>query len=294
MKHQPIIRITCRVIYAVGAVLLLATVRASAQAPNRVALVIRYGDGTVWTKCVEFSEPQITGLDVLSRAGLPVVYTSSGGGALVCKIGPQGCDNPGNCLCACRGAECTYWSYWHLIDGSWQYANIGAAQYVVKPGTVEGWVWGEGSVTKAPQPPPTSFDEICYPASPTATTAPTALPPTATPLATPTQLPTYTPAPAHTPLSTPTSQVTPTVEPSLTPTPLVLTSLPTATPALAAQRPTPAATPSVAAPTVAAAPSPSQDSAADSATTGSYILFGGIVAALAVIGLVLWLRGRYS
>jgi hypothetical protein len=280
MKYQPMIRVTCRVLYAVGAVLLLATVRASAQAPNQVALVIRYGDGTVWTKCVEFSEPQITGLDVLSRAGLPVVYSSSGGGALICKIGSQGCDNPGNCLCACRGAECIYWSYWHLINGSWQYANIGAVQYVVKPGTVEGWVWGEGSITKAPQPPATSFDEICHPALPAATAVPTALPPTATPLATPTLSPTSTPVPAHTP--------------SLTPTPSAGTSLPTATPALAAQRPTPAVTPSEVAPTLTAVPSPSQDSASGSATTGNYILFGGIVIALAVIGLVLWLRGRYS
>jgi hypothetical protein len=31
----------------------------------------------------------------------------------------------------------------------------------VRDGAVEGWMWGPGSVTEAPSPPPVTFAEIC-------------------------------------------------------------------------------------------------------------------------------------
>ncbi|HET7090026.1 MAG TPA: hypothetical protein VFL17_15425, partial [Anaerolineae bacterium] len=53
-----------------------------------------------------------------------------------------------------------YWSYWHLRDGSWAYASVGASSYTVHDGDVEGWSWGAG------EPPALfTFDQICAPSS---------------------------------------------------------------------------------------------------------------------------------
>ena len=154
-----------------------------AQSPNQAALVIRYGEGQVETHCVTFAEPQITGYDVLARAGLDVTIDAGGMGAAVCAIQGTGCPAT-NCFCQCQGAECQYWSYWHQVDGIWQYSAGGASIYPVTNGAIEGWSWGPGSVTEAIAPPAVSFDAVCNAPAATATAAPptaTLLPPTSTP-----------------------------------------------------------------------------------------------------------------
>jgi hypothetical protein len=230
------------------ACVLLAGGIARAQSTNQVALVVQYGDGTTYIQCVEFTEPQITGLDVLLRAQVELVYSGGGASALVCKIGPDGCDSPGNCLCQCTGADCEYWSYWHLVDGAWQYAQAGAGLYKVEHGAVEGWGWGIGTPSDAPQPPVVAFEEIC-------------VPPTATPL------PTATAAPTATATRT-TQAVTP---PAAT---AAATPAPTAT-----RTPSPTATATTQAETA-------EPEASRGPAWGSYAAFGGIVVVLAVVGVV--------
>jgi hypothetical protein len=164
--------------------------------PNRIALVVRFGDGSVHTQCVEFSEAKITGLDALTRSGLGVIYQASGSSATVCKIQNVGCNYPSQpCFCQCSGGStCIYWSYWHQKGGAWQYSQLGASSYTVSNGDVEGWVWGAGSPNSAPQPPVVDFNSVCAPpptATPTATRAPSA-----TPTATRTPRPTATSIPA--------------------------------------------------------------------------------------------------
>jgi len=177
--------------------LMLFPVSARSGAPNRVALVVRFGDGSAQTKCVEFNEAQITGLEALTRSGLSVIYQASGSSATVCKIRNDGCNYPSQpCFCQCSGgANCVYWSYWHLKSGAWQYSQLGASSYMVGNGNVEGWVWGPGSPNSAPQPPMVDFNSVCAPLA-TATFTPSPLPPTATP----TRAPTNTPRPTSTPV----------------------------------------------------------------------------------------------
>ncbi len=164
-------------------ILLALPPRLWAQSSNQAALVIRYGDGQVETRCVAFAEPQITGYDVLVRAGLDVAIDASGMGAAVCAIQGTGC--PANdCFCHCQGAECQYWSYWHQVNGAWQYSLGGAGIYPVTDGAIEGWSWGPGSVTEAIAPPVVSFDAVCNAPAATATPAPptaTLPPPTVAP-----------------------------------------------------------------------------------------------------------------
>ncbi|MCB8944072.1 MAG: hypothetical protein H6658_09985 [Ardenticatenaceae bacterium] len=170
-----------------------------AQETNRVALVVSFGEGEVVTQCVEFNEPEITGLEVLQRAGMEVTAQVQGLGAAVCSIDDTGCPSS-NCFCQCAGGgSCRFWNYWHMVDGSWQFSQAGSSIYPIQDGAVEGWAWGVGaSGGNGERPPVYSFDQICAPA---ATDTPV---PTDTPLPTNTAVPpTATFAPTHTPTPTP-------------------------------------------------------------------------------------------
>ena len=182
---------------AIAAGVTFLPVATHADSPNQVGLVVRLGDGETFTNCVEFEEEQINGLEVLSKAGLNIIYDIGGGlGSAVCKIENEGCDFPAeDCFCKCAGgANCIYWSYWHLENGTWEYSQAGAGGYYVSDGDVEGWAWGA-------ELPQVAFDDISVP-PPTATPTDTATPePTSTPTDAPepTPMPTNTPEPTNTP-----------------------------------------------------------------------------------------------
>lgn len=188
----------------------------AAQDANQAALVVRFGDGNVQTRCVSFDEPQISGYDLLLRSGLDVTADVQGAGALVCAIDGAGCP-ASNCLCQCQGGgDCIYWSYWLQNGGQWQYSQGGASMVQVQPGAVQGWSWGPGAVNEAIAPPPTAFEDVCQ-APVTATSAPTNTPsPTATLLPTNTAVP-----PSVTPTATavPASPTATTVSATVTPLP---------------------------------------------------------------------------
>jgi hypothetical protein len=183
----------------VSAAILIALFHAAvsqADGPNQVGLVVMHGDGSVVTRCIEFSEDEISGYDVLDRSGLDLNIDPSGGiGLTVCRLDNEGCTfPPPPCFCQCAGggASCIYWSYWHLVGDDWQYSGAGASIYQVSDGDVEGWVWGLGTAGEASPPPVIPFEEICT--LPTST--PTA---TASPTREPTSTPTNTPEPTNTP-----------------------------------------------------------------------------------------------
>jgi hypothetical protein len=138
---------------------------------NRAALVIRYGDGSVQTRCVRFEEPEIGGDELLERSGLNPVFGLS---LEVCSINGEGCPSD-NCFCQCPFPNCEYWAYYHWQGNAWQYSDVGASGYGVRDGTLEGWSWGPGNFSQGTPPPVMTFDQICNPpiqASPTPTTAP--------------------------------------------------------------------------------------------------------------------------
>lgn len=134
---------------------------AHAQEQSKAAIVIRLSESQVETRCVAFNEETISGVELLRRSGLAFATENQGMGSLVCSIEEQGC--PANdCFCECSGGgNCTYWSYWHLRDDGWQYAQVGGSGYQIRNKDVDGWSWGPGSVTEAIPPPDVQFDEIC-------------------------------------------------------------------------------------------------------------------------------------
>ena len=139
--------------------------------PNRAALVFRYGDGSVQTRCVEFPETEIGGDELLNRSG---VNPGFGPSMEVCSINGDGCPTD-DCFCQCPFPNCEYWAYYHLKNGAWQYSSLGAADSVIKDGDVDGWSWGPGNFTQGTEPPVRTFDEICP--STAATATPTRLAP---------------------------------------------------------------------------------------------------------------------
>lgn len=155
------------------ALALIATAQAQ-PAESRAGLVVQYGDGEVETACVHFSEPEINGIELLERSGIPAVIQGMNLGAAVCKIGPDGCDYPAeNCFCERDGARSTYWAFYSLEGGAWRYANLGAASVSVRDGAVHGWAWGDGGSGEGAQPPILSLEDICgLQAQPTAAEAP--------------------------------------------------------------------------------------------------------------------------
>jgi hypothetical protein len=197
----------------VGLLLAVSALQAGADDYNRAGLVIDYGGGNVATFCVSFYEDSITGIDVLERAGRQLV--GGFGGGAVCAIDKVGCLDPNDCWCECRGSsDCIYWIYWHLKDGNWKYAGVGAAGYQVHDGDVEGWIWGGGDTSGGAQPPVYTIEQLehlCQPPS-----APTAAP-TDTPTATDIPTSTHTPVPSNTPTATDTPTPTDTPAPTNTP-----------------------------------------------------------------------------
>lgn len=139
---------------------------------HRATVLIAFGDGRTTTHCVSFDEDQISGAELLQRAGLEVRFTEHQGfGAGVCAIEGVGCADTPDCFCRCRGTPCAYWSYWLWQDGRWVYSQQGASRQPVRDGDIQGWLWGDA------QSPPTAAapDPICPPTdvSPAATATPT-------------------------------------------------------------------------------------------------------------------------
>ena len=100
---------------------------ARAQQLNRAGLAIQFGDGSVTTRCVNFSEDHISGYELLVRSKLNVIADVSGSGAFVCKIEADGCNFPTQ-ACSCMfNSEQRFWGYWLFQNGEWHFSNAGAS-----------------------------------------------------------------------------------------------------------------------------------------------------------------------
>lgn len=195
-----------------------------ANSTNQAALVVVHGDGRVQTRCVDFAEPQLSGLELLQRAGLEMSLETTGMGSSICSLDGEGCTYPQQgCFCQCEGATCLYWSYWRWENDAWRYSSLGASSSTVAPGALEGWVWGAGAVENAQPPPMIDYAAVCAPATPTATVTPS---PTTQATATATAPPTV----AATAMPSSATATVATTAPTWTATPLAQTSTPTAIP----------------------------------------------------------------
>jgi hypothetical protein len=204
MVHRSSLRSALKNAISVVCLLILAwPAPILAEGPNQATLIVEDGDGRVDSGCVSFSEDRISGVDLLSRSGLPVGLGQGAIGVQLCQVGDTGCDVTSQpCFCQCMTADCHYWTYFVWRDGAWSYSQVGAAQRRLVNGEADAWVWGNGK-----QGPSTSPAGVCQGlvAGPTATQVPVPVPtqlPTAVPETTLPETSTATAAPAPQPSAT--------------------------------------------------------------------------------------------
>ncbi|MHB9033035.1 MAG: hypothetical protein ACYC6L_08305 [Anaerolineae bacterium] len=230
-------------------------VGSQAQGSNHASLVVVFGTNDVFNSCVSFSEPEISGVDLLKRAGLTLLSQQVAGvGESVCKIEEVGCNYPGEaCFCKCLGSPCSYWSYWTWNAGEWIYSGRGASQTMVQPGSIQAWVWGDGQT----QPPVVGPQGVCgggglqqaateTPVQPTDAGGYNPYPEQTLANSTATYAPAETPIPSLTPQSYPAAT-------GSAPTATAGTSAPSSTPAQAVTAASAAASPSSTIPPATAA-----------------------------------------
>ena len=144
----------------------LVCLAALAWAPSAAAdepgagLVIVFGPDDVHEACIAFSETTISGVSLLSRAGLGAVTVNEpDGGVSVCRIAEVGCDFPQEaCDCQC-GDPCLGWHYWAWDGAAWQPWEGSPADRSVGSGDVDAWVWGSAD----DRPPALLDDGPCGP-----------------------------------------------------------------------------------------------------------------------------------
>ena len=275
----------------------------AAQRPNGAGLVIRHGDGRVLVHYVEFTEPEITGLELLMRSGASLTLANFGGlGTAVCAIDGEGCPAE-NCFCRSYASPAFYWHYYGLEpDGSWALQQVGPSSRRVRDGDVDGWSWTSGESGL----PSTSIDEIAarYGVDRSAGAEPTISPPPPTPppqspapTVAPTPAPTPPPSPPVAQVATPLPAASPTTSvvstPSSSPTPPA-TPAPAAT-ASAAGTPTPTlARPALdratETPIPTATPGTAAQASRESLELSNYAAFAAMLSAL--LGLAGWLAWR--
>lgn len=214
-------------VLCVVALSLSASGRAIADGPNRAGIVVSFGDGRVESVCVEFTETEISGAELMNRAGFSVLLGSGGDTNAVCMIEDTGCRDPADCWCQCHGADCRYWSYHTLDRGAWKYSAVGASTRKVHNGDVDGWAWGKGGVGSGAEPDPITFEELCSDeGSPPPVTPPPAAPtmPQVAPTETAVEVAT---APLPPPTATVTGQTPPATMTKPKPTSFPISRLPT-------------------------------------------------------------------
>ena len=142
----------------------------SAAVTHRAGLVITFGDKSSRRFCIEFAEDSITGLELIKRAGIPLVLSVSG--EAVCSVDGEGSSDPTNCFAFCAGGgSCQYWAYYQWSGGAWKFSPVGAGGRTVRDGDIDGWAWGPGGLSSGAVPGEPG--DICPqpPATPTAATA---------------------------------------------------------------------------------------------------------------------------
>lgn len=131
---------------------------ALADSSRAGVIILHHLTATPTAVCVTFQEKELTGIDLLHRAQPDLITQVSLAGEAVCKIGSTGCNYPAeDCFCACRGAECRYWSYWYREGGRWVYSGRGASRRTVRHGDLDAWVWGDGQTA----PPEMAWEDVC-------------------------------------------------------------------------------------------------------------------------------------
>ena len=166
-------------------------------AVHRAGLVIEHASGRLVTRCVTFVEDQISGFALIQRSGLSYQAQSYGSmGQAICQLDGEPSPVPANCL----GAG-PYWQYLHRAGSRWVPSQLGASEWILRNGDMDGWLYSDRAGQMLPA---WTVEQICAPPP-----RPTASTPTASTVP-PTAAPTPFPSPSSSPdLRTPVAMATP-------------------------------------------------------------------------------------
>ncbi|MEJ7839454.1 MAG: hypothetical protein WKF81_11600 [Thermomicrobiales bacterium] len=126
-------------------VLMVSSVGAQANVQQQAGIYVDFGNGDQTMVIVPFDEDSISSIELLERAGIPLLTVGFGGlGDAVCMIETTGCD-----LSACRRTLCQegepdapFWQFMEQgSDGIWTTSPLGASAATVEDGDIDGWVW---------------------------------------------------------------------------------------------------------------------------------------------------------
>jgi hypothetical protein len=131
--------------------------------------VIQHSSGQVLSRCVAFAEDQITGLQLIQRAGVEYQAQNFGSmGSAMCELDREPSPVPEGCFGSSR-----YWQYSHRVGGGWQAASTGASTSMLHDGDMDGWRYAAGT---GQTPGNLTIGSVCHPlaasvaATPSATT----------------------------------------------------------------------------------------------------------------------------
>ncbi|MEO6795716.1 MAG: hypothetical protein ABI401_07775 [Candidatus Dormibacter sp.] len=133
---------------------------------HHAALVVEHSGGRLITRCVAFTEDQISGLQLIQRSGLEYRAESFGSlGSAMCQLDHEPTTVPADCF-----GSGPYWQYFHRSASGWGQSAMGAGSSALRDGAMDGWHYAAG----ASQPPPAiAFNSVCAPAQ-AVTTVPAA------------------------------------------------------------------------------------------------------------------------
>ncbi len=96
--------------------------------------VIRFGPHDTIVREISFPTASVSGMTALKLSGLKVLTINSSLGSYVCSINGVG---------DCSGVAPYYWAYYHwdTTSRAWDFSSVGAGEYSVHAGAVEGWVY---------------------------------------------------------------------------------------------------------------------------------------------------------
>jgi len=209
MKRTLLVALVLATSLVLPAGYLLSPAQAAAcSGTSGVTVVVQFPDHTE-TACAA-GDPA-SGFEALERAGFTVTRVSKFPGA-VCRIDGVPTSDP----CVNMPPADAYWTYFHAQPGgTWTSSNVGADGYNPKPGSVEGWRFGDGDEPSTPPPgaAPTPKPSTTPKPAPSASGQPTTSEPSTS--STPSSM---VAAQGSTPGSTPgsTATGTPTASPSAT------------------------------------------------------------------------------
>lgn len=155
------------VLAAIVPLVALSPGNACADTDQRAVLVVDTG-ATALRYCVALGASSVSGIELIQLASAQhgLQYRLGFGGKAVCQldgVGPDGDD--------CFADYPDFWGYWRGDgSGGWTWSSVGAGSTTVEPGDVEGWSWGSGQdASSHPQPPATTFDDVCPEVAPSPT-----------------------------------------------------------------------------------------------------------------------------